>query len=245
MLARQRWWPALGADRPGPSKWISRRGPAGRGSVRAGRAAPTQPGSAGPGGPPEVLPAPPQRGRPGRRRERCRSARGGTRRVQPVQVPGRRAAQPFGAAGRPGAASPARCPPARPAAARYGGDRAPQPLGQRGGDDLDPVPAAGDTPGRQQHMGAPAVGATGAPRGQPHPSAVEQRHHPGRAYDHGASRPAAQDGHASRRAARSASARSGSRYSSTPAQLSGSCPARWSRSSGRGRGSSCCTLAEE
>ncbi len=42
----------------------------------------------------------------------------------------------------------------------------------------------------------------------------------GRACDHGASRPAAQDGHASRRAARSPSTRSGSRYSSTPAQLS-------------------------
>ena len=52
----------------------------------------------------------------------------------------------------------------------------------------------------------------------------------GRAWDHGASRPVAQDGHASRRAARSASARSGSRYSSTPAQLSGH-----ARHAGRGR----------
>jgi len=52
----------------------------------------------------------------------------------------------------------------------------------------------------------------------------------GRACDQGASRPTAQDGHASRRAASSASARSGSRYSSTPAQLSDH-----ARHAGRGR----------
>ena len=39
--------------------------------------------------------------------------------------------------------------------------------------------------------------------------------------------------------------RSGSRYSSTPAQPSGSCPAGCSTSPGRGRGSSCCTLSDE
>ena len=167
------------------------------------------------------------------------------RRVQQVQVPGCRAAQLIGPPHNP--ADPAAHGVRRHAQPLpdQAGAGSGQPLGQRDRDDLDPVPTAGYTPGRQEHMGAPAVGAAGAPRGQPHPSAVEQCHHPRPGVGPRCKPPRRQDGHASRRAARSASARSGSRYSSTPTTAFRSCPARWSGSSGRGRGSSCCTLAKE
>ena len=100
-------------------------------------------------------------------------------RVEPVAVFGRRAAQLFGASADP--AQPA--PHSARRDAQLLADAAmtvpAQPLGQRGGDDLDSAPAAGDTPARQQHVSAPAVGAPGAPRRQPRPPPpVARRHHP-------------------------------------------------------------------
>ena len=214
-MAGQRWGPALGAARPRTVEVDQpARAEARRGSVRAARAAPI-PARRGPaeaarrglhgrgeGGQGVAESA---AGRLERRRRRVQpgrcpvaaprscSARRPTRRSQPRTVP----------AGTPSCcADPAVTAPA-------------QPLGQRGGDDLDPVPAAGDTPAGQQHVGAPAVGAAGPPRGQPRPPAVEQRHHPGPGV-RPRLKPARRAGRARQPpAARSASARSGSRYSST------------------------------
>ena len=121
-----------------------------------------------------------------------------------------------------------------------------QPVGQGGGDDLDPVPASGGTPAGQQFVGAPAVGAAGPPRGQARPPAVEQGHHsgPGRA-------PTAQAGPDAQDAGRQPP-RGQVGVHSLRVQVQqhagtafGVMPGRLLTSPGRGRGSSCCTLSDE